>query len=447
MAAPFVWDPDRVLQITDLGRNEIICIGRAARRFNSRCTWTIANPERSEASLLLQSMSRKPPTEVQTEELRELARLCLCHQAHQHQQEEAFMELQSRLPYAYSDYERFRMLQKENIELRTEVQNRTSNSISAQLKGGTAMLENFSLKSEKIILCRKMNKQATAISKLQEAEQDLKTQLANMSRRLDRQTTTIAELQESESGLRRTSDNLEQLLQEEKLTVAGLQRSSTGLEGQLTELDRQLYNQKVAVDELETSKADLQGQLHELRQQLNEQTTAVGNLEDENRTLKDQHTTAIAELGTSQLQLEQMRSELQSVHISNVDLQRQLNEAIVLRDLVINNTWQTRLRNWLQACRLSFTEAFRRVRHGLATPLAELKIFWPIRGVFRGRELVAGQYLELEEGMHPRRRSPSAPKSKLEDYCQPHFQCLHCERKRYDELSGALWLIWRPLYL
>jgi len=391
MAAPFIWDPDRVLQITDLGRNEIICIGRAARRFNSRCTWTIEEPARFEASSLLRSMAQKLPTKVRKEELWELAGLCLCHQAHQHQQGEAFMELQSRLPYACDDYERFSTLQKQNIELRTEVQNGTNRTLSAELKVTTVMLENSKLKDRENGLGRKVNEQAMALSKLQETERGLKTQFANMSQQLDRQTTTIGELQESESGLRRTSDHLEQLLREEKLIVGILERSRTGLEGQLTELGRQLSNQKVVADELEASKSDLQGQLHELRQRLTMQNTAVGHLEGENRTLKDQHTTAVAELGTSQLKIEQMKSELHSAQTSKVDLQRQLNEAIVL----LNNTWQTRLRNWLQSCQLSFTEAFRRVCHGLAIPSANLKRILSIRGLFRGTEPIAGQYSEV----------------------------------------------------
>ncbi|EXJ59427.1 uncharacterized protein A1O5_12308 [Cladophialophora psammophila CBS 110553] len=388
MAVPYVWDPDRVLQITDLGRNEIICIGRAARRFNSRCTWTIEEPERFHVSSLLASMARKPPTEVRKEELGVLAGLCLCHQAHQHQQEEAFIELQNRLPYACDDYERFRTLQEQNIELRTEVQNGKARETS---------------------LCQKVDEQAMAASQLQETERGLKSQLAHMSQRLDRQSTTIAELQESKSGLRRTSDHLEQLLQKGKLAVAGLEKSNIGLEGQLTELRRQLYDQKVAVDELEASKSDLQGQLHEIRQQLNKQNTAVRNLEDENRTLKDQHTTAVANLGTSQLKLEQMKSELQSVRIGNADLQRQLNEAFILGSLGINNAWQTRLRNWLRTCQLLFTGAFRRVRHVLATLSAKLMRFWPDRGLFRGIEPVAGKYLAVEEEMLPRHCSPSEP--------------------------------------
>ncbi|KIW91932.1 uncharacterized protein Z519_07902 [Cladophialophora bantiana CBS 173.52] len=387
MAVPFVWDPDRVLQITDLGRNEIICIGRAARRFNSRCTWTIEEPEVSHASSLLASMARKLPTEVRNEELRVLARLCLCHQAHQHQQKEAFLNLQSLLQYARDDYERFKTLQLQNIELRTEVLNGKVREIS---------------------LCQKVDEQATAASKLQETERGLKSQLAHMCQQLDQQNTTIAKLQDSESGLRRTSDYLEQLLQKGKLTVASLEKSNTGLEGQLTGLRRQLYDQKVAVDELEASKSELQGQLHELRQQLNQQNTAVRNLEDENRTLKDQHTAAVAELGTSQLKLEQMKSELQSVRIGNADLQRQLDEAFILGRLGINNAWLTRLRNWLRAYQLLFTGAFRRVRHVLATLSAKLMRFWPNRGLFRGVEPVAGKYLAAEE-MLPRHRGPSEP--------------------------------------
>lgn len=419
MAAPFVWDPDRVLQITDLGRNEVICIGRAARRFNSRCTWSIKEPERSEASSLLRSMARKPPTEVRKEELWELAGLCLCHQAHQDQQGEAFMELQNRLHYARDDYERFRTLQKQNIELRNEIQNEKTSALSALIKVNTAMLENSTLRDRETSLCLKVNEQARALSKTQETERGLKTQLANMSQRLDQQTTTIVELQGSESGLRRMSDHLEQLLQKEKLTVEGLESSRTGLEGQLTELCRQLSSQKGAVDELEASRSDLQGQLtelyqqlssqkgvvdeleasrsdlqgqlHELRQRLNKQNTAVEHLETENRTLKDQHTTTVAELGTSQLKTEQMESELQSVQTSKVDLQRQLDEAIVL----LNNTWQTRLRNWLQAYRLSFMEAFRRVCHGLAIPSNMLERVLSIKRFFRGQGPVAGQYSEV----------------------------------------------------
>jgi chromosome segregation ATPase len=95
--------------------------------------------------------------------------------------------------------------------------------------------------------------------------------------------------------------------------VTGLEQSSTGLKAQLIELCRRLDKQKVAVDELEASKSDLQAQLRDLRQQVNKQNTLVGDLEDENRTLTDQHTTTVLKLGTSQLELEQMKSELQSV--------------------------------------------------------------------------------------------------------------------------------------
>lgn len=277
MAAPYIWDPDHVLQITDLGRDEMICIGRAARRFNSRCTWTIEEPARSEAFSLLSSVARKPPTKVRRRELRDLARLCLCHQAHQHQKAEAFIELQNRLEYACDDYEQFETLQMQSVELRTEVENAEATVTSAQVRVTTLMLEN---------------------SKFENREQGLKIQLADVSQRLGRQTTTIAELQESGSRLRRTSDHLEQVLQAERLTIAGLEKSRTDLEEQLTELGRQISHQKLVTDEVEASKADLQGQLGQVRQQLNEQTTAVEHLTGENRTLKDQHSTAAAGLGT-----------------------------------------------------------------------------------------------------------------------------------------------------
>lgn len=370
MAAPYVWDPDRVLQITDLGRQEMICIGRAARRFNSRCAWTIEEPERSEASSLLRSMARKLPTEVRRKELRHLARLCLCHEAHQHQKVEASIELESRLEYACDDYEQFETLQMQSEALRAEVQNETANIISARIRVTTLVLEN---------------------SEFEKREQGLKIQLTDMDQRLGRQTTTIAELRESGSRLQRTSDHLEQVLQEERLTMAGLEKSRTDLERQVTELGRQMSHQKSVMDEVEASKADLQGQLLKVHQQLNEQTTAVEHMAGENRTLKDQHSTAVAGLGTSGLKIAHMKFELQSVQSINADLQRQLNEAVLL----LNNTWQTRLRNWLQACQSSFTKAFTRLYHILALASAKLKRAWSSRGLFRGTNAMAGEYTEV----------------------------------------------------
>ncbi|OQV02261.1 hypothetical protein CLAIMM_07492 [Cladophialophora immunda] len=376
MAIPFTWDPDHVLQITDICRNEIICIGRAARRFNSRCTWTIDEPERFQASSLLKSMAQKPPTEVLEWELRELAGLCLCHQAHQHQQEEAFMELQSRLSYSCDDYERFRTLWDQNRELQTEVHNGISKTLLAEISATTVKMENSNLRARETSLCRKVDEQTITMSKLQETEQTLKTQLANTSERLDRQTTALAELQEYKSGLLKTALHLEQLLEKEKLTVASLEKSCKGLEEQLAELRRKLYDQEMEVNELEASNSVLDGQLHELRQQLSKQDSAVLSLENENQTLKDQHTTAVAELGTSQLGLEQTKSELQLIQIRNFDLQRQLNEVFILGRLGISNAWLTRLRNWLPACQWLFIEAWKRVRHALGNTISQVgKIF------------------------------------------------------------------------
>ena len=116
--APCNWNPGRCLQITDSGKNNaIFCLGRAKRRFNSRCQWELSNDYDYTSNTqavreMLQRMASGPPTQVSTSQLESLARVCVCdHHKDQHRQ--IVSELEDRLndmklPYKLYEQERNR---------------------------------------------------------------------------------------------------------------------------------------------------------------------------------------------------------------------------------------------------------------------------------------------------------------------------------------------------
>ncbi|GKT82415.1 hypothetical protein Ct61P_00265 [Colletotrichum tofieldiae] len=83
------WDPANLLQIVGQGRHdEIRCVGRAMRQGGARCRWTVDHERQIQIEANLERMANRHPADITTEELRDLAELCLCRDWHSYQQED-----------------------------------------------------------------------------------------------------------------------------------------------------------------------------------------------------------------------------------------------------------------------------------------------------------------------------------------------------------------------
>ncbi|KAF7176098.1 hypothetical protein CNMCM7691_001574 [Aspergillus felis] len=77
-----VWDPDTILQITDISGRGMLCVGLARPHSSSgcrgRCRWDVPPASYRAILSILDTMSRTPPHYVTNSELRSIARLALC---------------------------------------------------------------------------------------------------------------------------------------------------------------------------------------------------------------------------------------------------------------------------------------------------------------------------------------------------------------------------------
>jgi hypothetical protein len=110
-AAGYQWNPDFVFQINDTYRQQMICLGRVARRFHARCSWAIGHRYKSHPAMIryvLHGIRQKTPRDVTDEDLRRLVYLSVCpsHRAEKHRIV-AFEELRYRLQEAIRDYDQW----------------------------------------------------------------------------------------------------------------------------------------------------------------------------------------------------------------------------------------------------------------------------------------------------------------------------------------------------
>ncbi|GKT50627.1 uncharacterized protein ColSpa_10808 [Colletotrichum spaethianum] len=83
------WDPGNLLQIIGKGRHaEIRCVGRAVSQGDARCRWTIDRERQTKIEAKLEQIATRNPADITTEELRDLAELCLCRDWHLYQKED-----------------------------------------------------------------------------------------------------------------------------------------------------------------------------------------------------------------------------------------------------------------------------------------------------------------------------------------------------------------------
>lgn len=311
--APRLWDPDRVLQITEPGRNDMFCVGRARRRFNARCSWKINDPEYPKVCSILDRMATQEPDTVSIEQLERLARLSLCKDYHQDQQDEVVEGWQERIENAVKDYMRFRKLEKRNMLLEAQIEKmRAEGQGWLSLLGGVddSTDEIFSLLKSRLDALSNQNKEKLALSsQLSSTQTDLER--ARLSLAYSRQLN--AELEELVSNLRAQLGELEHQFSRQGQATEDLEEGKLVLSNQLTNTKRDLEQAQLDLAETHSTIQDLRASTSSSQARLNELQTHVDRAQDENSSLAAQHTSLSQALLRSQL-------ELADSHKTNIDL-------------------------------------------------------------------------------------------------------------------------------
>ncbi|KAI9885712.1 MAG: hypothetical protein M1823_002477 [Watsoniomyces obsoletus] len=121
MNPPTIWRPYRVLEhMTEPGRYEMFCVGRAAGSRNARCRWTIEGATYTQVVSILNEMATRLPNNV-ADLLPGLARLSLCEGFHQGQQYGTVARWTTLVREKAEELEETLLLGEQNGQLRSEL--------------------------------------------------------------------------------------------------------------------------------------------------------------------------------------------------------------------------------------------------------------------------------------------------------------------------------------
>jgi hypothetical protein len=367
--APRLWDPYKVLNITDRDSDWMHCVGHVAKHNGARCRWEIPCDSFAEVISILDKMEMKPPSEISSKTLSRLASLSLCVSFHQNQRERILDEWEEEIKSATRGYEklekwktRCKELSTMNKRLLTRLGESSKQKDSEDSEDETCVDEvserlEQQLDSERqaFDLYRKDTEAAQKIQATVEAglrfklaeteealvrqqkvfkrlthrESDLKTECTELASKLAEErrgtdvirahlSAKIESLQQELSAERQSSDKSKEILNEAKRREETVLKTMESLQSQVADEQQNSYGLHAELKAARAEEEDLREQLSNERQ-------------NSDQLRKDLNKAEIKNIATSE-EVESLRRELESDRQKSVQLSETFSREI--RDLV-----------------------------------------------------------------------------------------------------------------
>ncbi|KAJ9610487.1 hypothetical protein H2200_005264 [Cladophialophora chaetospira] len=404
----YVWNPDLVLHILDPEFEQLPCQGliRSADADELRCTRYRSDKSEVKARQLLATLSQGSPFDVSSDQLRTLARLCLCAK-HRKDEETVYQELERRLEEArrlYSNFEeantRFntfredicnelginifqsdafllRRIQKLNTKISSREQDITGLKAKLKAEQNSRKMVDSDMKCCKMTMksldsryneleMKLKDSESTVVQREQSLEQfklkglQLQGSLesAEAQVHLLQETCECAEAkahqQEAEvNRLKSESAEKEMSSQELKSSIANLQAQlqetktlETTVQCRVKELQEAISQTEAQAWTSQQSTARREEQLTSTEQRLSEQIRIFTTLHEQNFSAGEKLATTTLELQKCQNQLVNATTTI--TQLANAALQRCIDEERGRADTDASKTWKVRMQHFHQ---------------------------------------------------------------------------------------------------
>ncbi|RYP83841.1 hypothetical protein DL770_005311 [Monosporascus sp. CRB-9-2] len=338
------WDPANLLQVTDddSPRGNIQCVGRARSAFDARCRWTLNEPERATARAILTQLAARKPGTVTAEELRRLAKCCLC-QYHGRQQGDAVnrwtrvakraAEQHDRLMAAARSEQRLPTPEAEDvISVKLEHERALATVRARSTERVRALEAELREARDKLLSVEKGYVQLRALLGMTQKENgDLSLRVTEVERQRDALKEQLEKAAEEGAANRDAAESRQQSITRLETAVRDLEGERASLREQLVGAnDNAVARQEEvdrlskAVEGLEHDKASLQQELKASTNELEDRQTeadrlskAVTDLQHDKLSLQEQLEAALIRLEDKQSAVDRLSGDVDSLRAEN----------------------------------------------------------------------------------------------------------------------------------
>ncbi|KAL2132484.1 hypothetical protein VTI74DRAFT_3758 [Chaetomium olivicolor] len=371
------WDPGNLLQLIEPDKpSEVQCVGRARRRYDSRCQWTLDDSDAKAVLSRIKELAETPPSRVTFHDLESLARLCLCRKFHSGQWSEVAQRWKLVLAQATRHYEQSaaRNGAPNNVQLESLLSERLRCLQILGIEGGEVDLPGKLLEYSK--------SSARGDGRIETATRQAQLELAVARDDLAAAHARLVDLEEELAFMKRRESDREE---EHQLTVSRLEETLKSKLSRLAELQENekedmkrrlseatakaalwVKEEKAKRKALEQEKEDLERQLSKAKATTKTSTAKADTLSQSNERLSRKNAAVRARIRSLEADVEDLKNQVKQLEAKRSSLERELKQSLVqsktlctandqlkaqnsaLRDQIIelSKPWRHRLRAW-----------------------------------------------------------------------------------------------------
>ncbi|RYO85240.1 hypothetical protein DL766_000116 [Monosporascus sp. MC13-8B] len=317
------WDPANLLQITDDDSpgGDIQCVGRARSAFGARCRWTVDEPKRATARVLLTQLAARRPSAVTAEELPRLAQCCLC-QHHVRQGADAASRWTRVVRRAAEQHDRLVAAARSEGEQRLPTPE-AEDVVAVKLELERELAAARARSAERVrALEADLRDARDKLLSVEKGYVQLRALLGMTQRENGDLSLRVAEAERQRDAL---GEQLERAVDAGNRDAESTQQSITGLETRVRDLEGErasLRERLVAAD----------GNAVARQEEVDRLSKAVGGLEHDKASLQQELKAASDELEDRQTEADRLSKAVTDLQHDKSSLQEQLKAALIKSD-------------------------------------------------------------------------------------------------------------------